>query len=121
MSSLKVIFLKLSLFDFFLLEARTPSLKFLFESTCFQEVSDSARMIRDILDVLILCFLNTRLLSLVMAVSGIFMMDASMLKCQSPMLIIGRKSSMAIGNVISIIRKSLRKWDGMFSPFGSVN
>ena len=62
-----------------------------------------------------------RLLSLFMAVFGIFMRDASMQKCQSPMLNIGRRNSIKIENVMHAIRKSLKLWDGLFSLCGSAN
>ena len=52
---------------------RTLSQRFLFVSISSLEGLDFERMIKDILDVLMLCFQNTRLLSLFMAVFGIFM------------------------------------------------
>ena len=103
------------------LEARTPSLKFLFASIFLQGGSDFERMIKGILDVLMLCFQNTRRLSLFMDVSGIFMKGASTLKCQSPMSNNGRRNSTETGNVMHEIRQSLKRWDGLFLLSGSAN
>ena len=99
----------------------TLSQRFLFVSISSLEGLDFERMIKDILDVLMLYCQNIRLLSLFMAVFGIFMRDASTLKCQSPMLSIGRRNSIKIENVMHAIKKSLKLWDGLFSLCGSAN
>ena len=58
---------------------------------------------------------------LFMDVSGIFMKDASMLKCQSPMLNTGRRNSIETGNVMHVIKQNLKRWDGLFLLSGSAN
>ena len=103
------------------LGAKTQSLKFLFVNICFQRACASARMIKGVLEVLMLCCLNIIRWCLSTAAFGISMMGASMRKCRNPMSITGRRNFMETGNVMSAIGRNWKGWDGKSSQCGNAN
>ena len=78
----------------------------LFAAISSQEGCVSERMIKDILEVLILSCQNIILLFLFMDVFGIYMMAVSMQGCLNPMWITGNRNSIKTENVMNAIRKN---------------
>ncbi len=98
---------------------RTPNLKFLFEAICSQEGFDLERMIRGILEVLMLSCQSIILLSLFMDVSGISMkeyakMPKSNVEYWENKLYRNRERD-------ELNQKELEDMDGMSSLSGNVN